>query len=68
MNRKEFISAMKGYGDRQCDLAKAIGICPSRLSEKMNEKKGVSFSQSEMLAIKKRYQLSDEQVEAIFFS
>ena len=68
MNKNEFISAMKRHGDRQSDLADAIGLSRTRLSAKINEKNGASFSQPEISAIKRRYDLSDRDIVIIFFS
>lgn len=68
MNKNEFISAMKRYGDRQSDLADAIGLSRVRLSAKINERNGASFSQPEISTIKRRYKLSDSEIVDIFFN
>ena len=57
---------MGRHGDKQSDLAKAIGIPQSALSDRMNGKR--SFRQDEMNIIRKRYSLSAEQLQAIFFA
>ena len=53
-------------GDKQSDLAKAIGIPQSALSERMTGKR--SFRQDEMNIIRKRYSLSADELQAIFFA
>lgn len=53
--------------DTQSELAKALGITLSRLSERINGR-GTEFRQSEILLIKNRYNLTDEDVAAIFFN
>ena len=56
---------MRKNGDKQSDLARAIKLPQSALSARMNGK--VSFRQTEMNAIRKRYSLSADNVMAIFF-
>ena len=53
--------------DTQAKLAKALGISASNLNEKINGK-AVSFRQNEISLIKDRYNLSAEEIDAIFFS
>lgn len=57
---------MAKNGDRQEDLAKAIGIPQSALSCRLNGK--CSFRQDEMNIIRKRYELTAEEMESIFFA
>lgn len=57
---------MSKHGDKQSDLAKAISLPQSALSERMNGR--VSFRQTEMNAIRKRYSLSADDMLAIFFA
>ncbi len=61
-------SKMKLYGDTNATLAAAIGISPQRLSAKINETGGAEFTQGEIDAIRKRYQLSISEVGEIFFA
>jgi hypothetical protein len=68
VNRKLFDSKMKLFGDRQEDLAKALGLSLSRLNAKINETDGAEFTQSEITAIKFRYHLTAEEVDAMFFA
>ena len=68
MNKNELVSKMKKYGDRNEDLAKYIGISPQRFSAKLNETGGAEFTQSEIQKVKERYNLTSEEVDAIFFA
>ena len=61
-------SKMKLYGDTQADLAAAIGISLASFNEKLNGSNGKQFKQNEILVIKKRYKLTAEEVDEIFFS
>ena len=56
------------HGDTGNDLAKALGLSPQRFSAKINEKNGAEFTQHEIQKIKDRYNLSAEDIEAIFFN
>ncbi|MBR5582972.1 MAG: hypothetical protein IKW21_00420 [Lachnospiraceae bacterium] len=58
---------MKLFGDRNEDLAEAIGISPQRFSAKLNETNGAEFTMGEIRAIKIRYNLTAEEVDEIFF-
>lgn len=68
MNANILRSKMKLFGDTNASLADAIGCSAQRLSAKINETNGAEFNQSEIKAIKKRYNLSHEEVDAIFFA
>lgn len=67
MNKLELEIIMKRYGDTQSRLAEAIGISRVRLNAKINETNGASFTQPEISAIKERYNLSDTDINSIFF-
>lgn len=67
MNKQIFESKMKLFGDTNFTLAKAIGISPQSLSSKKNGTNGKEFTQSEILEIKKRYFLTAEETDNIFF-
>lgn len=66
MNTNKLLSIMTLHGDTQGDLAEAIGVSRNRLSLKIHNK--ASFTQPEIVAIKKRYDLTCEQLDEIFFS
>lgn len=66
MNKNKLLAIMKLNGDIQEDLAAAIGVTRSSLYKKLYGKNS-SFTQPEILAIKKRYSLSSEQIDEIFF-
>ena len=66
MNKKALTAEMAMFGDTQETLAKAIGVTRTVFNKKLNERNAV-FTQSEILAIKKRYNLTPEKVDQIFF-
>jgi len=68
LNRNLLVSKMALYGDKQKDLADYIGLSVTRLNAKLNGTNGAEFSQSEIAKIKERYNLTDEEVIAIFFN
>ena len=68
MNKNLLLSKMKLFGDRQEDLANALGISLSRTNAKINETDGAEFTQGEITIIKIRYHLTAEEVDAIFFA
>lgn len=68
MDVNKLLSVIKAHGDRQEDLANAIGLSRTRLSAKIHSKDNASFNQPEIAAIKKRYHLTSEQVDSIFFN
>ena len=67
MNIKELKVEMIRHGDTGKDLANALGITRQTLSRKFNSN-DADFTQSEIAAIQKRYQLSGERVTEIFFA
>lgn len=67
MNSQMLRSIMILHGDTNKDLAKLIGKTEQSVSNKMNEK-GTEFTQGEIAKIKTKYNLTAEEVEAIFFS
>ena len=67
MNKNEFISVMKKYGDNQSDVAAYIGISLQRFNAKLNETGGAEFTQGEIQKVKEKYNLSSEEVNKIFF-
>lgn len=68
MDKARLKSIIVLNGDTQAVLAKAIGCTSETLSKKINEWVGSEFTQSEIREIKKRYNLSPEEVDAIFFA
>lgn len=66
MNKNELKSVMAKYGDRQEDLASALGMSPSALSARING--NTPFTQPEIEAIAIRYKLSAEDIQRIFFA
>ena len=68
VNRNLLDSKMKLFGDRQEDLANALGLSLSRTNAKINETDGAEFTKSEITIIKFRYHLTAEEVDAIFFA
>jgi len=68
LDTNKLLGVIKTFGDRQEDLAFAIGLSRSRLSAKLHGRGGAYFSQPEIVAIKKRYSLSSEEINDIFFA
>jgi predicted transcriptional regulator len=66
MNTKALRSIMVLNGDTNSSLAQLLGISLQSVSNKLNEN-GTEFKQGEIAKIKERYNLTAEQVEAIFF-
>ena len=60
-------SVMVKNGDTQRDLADAMCLSPSRLSAKINEKRA-DFRLRELAFIQRRYNLSSDDIYAIFFN
>lgn len=67
MNSALLKSHMVKNGDTQTALAEALGISLSNLNAKINGN-GTDFRQSEIDAIKRRYHLTADDVDAIFFA
>lgn len=65
MNSQLLKSKMVEFGDTQADLAAAIGISASNFNDKVNGK--VPFRQNDIAAIRRRYHLTAEEVDHIFF-
>lgn len=68
MNSNELRAQMARHGDNNIKLAKALGMSESTLSCKMNEKRNMCFSQTEIQTMIDRYSLSAEDVILIFFT
>lgn len=54
------------HGDKNKDLAILLDKSEQSISNKINER-GTEFTQGEIAKIKEKYNLTAEQVEAIFF-
>ena len=67
MNTAMLRSIMVLHGDTNEDLAVYLGITAQSVSAKINEK-GTEFKQGEIAKIRDRYNLTADQVEAIFFN
>lgn len=68
MNKNRLMGIMKLNEDTSEELAKYLGIARSTLSSKMNEYRGMEFTQGEIKKIKERYKLDAEEIELIFFA
>ena len=66
MVKQELKATIARHGERQGDLAKAIGIFPSALSQKINGKR--KFTYPEMKKIIIHYKLSSDEIIKIFFA
>ena len=67
MNVLKLLGLMKERGDTQDTLATALGISRVTLNKKIHSRNGSSFNQPEIAAIRVRYNLTAQEVEAIFF-
>ena len=54
-------------GDTNATLAAYLGITEQSVSNKINEN-GTEFKQREMRLIRKRYNLTSEEIDLIFFA
>lgn len=66
MNTNLFKSKMKLHNDTQQGLADYLGIVISSVSNKINDKQ--EFRLNEVKRIKKRYNLTAEEIDEIFFN
>lgn len=67
MNGAMLKSIMVLNGDTIRNLADYLDISPQSVSDKINER-GTEFKQGEIAMIKERYNLSADQIDAIFFN
>jgi hypothetical protein len=67
MNKALLRSVMVLNGDTNKSLAAYLAISEKSMNDKINEN-GTEFKQSEIAAIKQRYNLTSEKVDAIFFN
>ena len=68
MNTQKLKGLIVSYDGDQASLAKAMGISRSRFNAKLHEREGAQFSRSDIVFIRDRYNLSQREVEDIFFS
>lgn len=66
MNKALLRSVMVLNGHTNKDLASLLNVAKSSISSKINEN-GSEFKQGEIAIIAKEYNLSPEQIKAIFF-
>ena len=67
MNKNKLLAVLASHGENQKTLAAALGISRTTISRKISEKHEAVFSQPEISIIRKRYNLTDEDVVDIFF-
>ena len=67
MNKKKLKLIMLKKDDTTIKLAEYLGINRTTLSSKINEYRGAEFTQKEIQMIKERYELSADEIVAIFF-
>ena len=67
MNTDLLKSILVKNGDTQAKLAEFLGISLSVLNAKIHGKRS-SFRQNEIMAIKRRYSLSADEIDEIFFA
>ena len=67
MNRQLLLSVMALHGDTIKSLARYLGKSDQIVSRKINEKE-TEFKQGEIAAIKRRYSLTSDQIDQIFFA
>lgn len=67
MNKKMLRSIMILNNDTNADLSAYLGISKQSLSNKINEN-GSEFKQGEIAKIKEKYNLSNDDVDKIFFN
>lgn len=66
MNTAKLKSIMVLHGDTNLTLAEAISVSPQTVSAKINGK--ATFDQDEIAKIKKRYDLTPDEVDEIFLN
>ena len=68
INTNMLISKIKLFGERQQDLADALGISLQSVNAKINGTNGAEFSASQITIIMVRYKLTPEEVVQIFLN
>lgn len=67
MNKYRLESVMRLNRDNGKTLSDYLGMARQTFSNKINNTNGADFTQKEISLIKKRYDLSASEVDAIFF-
>jgi hypothetical protein len=67
MNKKMLRSLMALHGDTNKTLGEYLGISEQSVCNKVNEK-GTEFTREEIAAIKRRYDMSADMVDLVFFA
>lgn len=67
MNKKALRSLMALHGDTNKTLGEYLGISEQSVSKKVNEN-GSEFTRAEITAIKRRYDMSADLVDLVFFA
>lgn len=68
MNEIELEVEMKRHNDLGADLAAALNISHANFIDKKKGKSTKGFTQTEIAIIQKRYDLSSERLQEIFFA
>ena len=68
MNKNLYRSKMVLHGDNNISVAKALGITPQRNSAKVNGTHGAEYTCAEVAILKARWNLTAEEIDAIFFA
>ena len=68
MNSKELKIEMMRHNETGEHLSGYLGISRQTLSNKMSEKQGAEFTQSEISKIVEHYKLSSDRMMEIFFA
>lgn len=67
LNKNLLLSKMALHGDKQKDLAEYLEISVPSVSARIVSRNGATFTPDEMMKIKVRYNLTDEEFFATFF-
>jgi FixJ family two-component response regulator len=67
VNKERLKSVMALHGDTNKNIAELLNISEQSVSAKMNEN-NTEFKQGEIAKIKDHYNLTPEEVDAIFFN
>lgn len=68
MNKQKLLSVITLNGDTCESLSKEMCITPQTFSNKLNERGKRGFTQPEIMMIKKRYSLTADDIDIIFFN